>query len=751
MSFLNPTLALFGCLAVAVPIIIHLLNRRKFERVTWAAMRFLQDSVEQNQRRMQIEDILLLILRCLVVLLLGLALARPTTGCSAAHALGNQGVTAVLILDNSYSMSATDGVRSRFEQAKLAAEEVIASMPAGSSAAVMLASDGAPDQLIPEPTLDLVKVRRVVTDAKLTSRGSDLYPAVQKAVDTLKGRSGLRKEVYVFTDGQLVAWKQFDRIHKLLEQERRDLTAGVILVGSSEDANVAVTGLRMASGLAAVERELRFEAEVRNFGGKPVENVRVTLRVDGQEPSDGQTILSLPAGGSQTVSLHAKLRDEGYHTVTAAVPADHLPADDTRTMAIRAIQQAKVLLVDGSLSGGGLSRDDETFYLRHALVPVPPSEAEQYFVKLTTVGPPELDSTRFEGYDAVVLANVADFSQRTADLLAEYVRRGGGLILFPGDATSPSFYNDTLSKKYHLLPATFGPTVGDPRRDTQFFTLQAKQFSHPIASIWSDAASGSPAAARFYKAYELTPADDAAKEGQKPADRYAAEAGPPRVVLSFGQGFGGLDQLVGKPAVIERPFGLGRVIQFASTASSRWTSLPVAAGGGVFLPLMDRVVASIVQRQDETLNVPAGGTFVFHPPDEAIGKEALFFKPGQTGEATDSRQIELPAATGLPTVTYDQTDLAGAYAMQLPAGGQVKFAVQEDADNNESSLDELSPTQEKDLGKTCTVTHWSPGQSLGHEIEQTRNGTELWGVLAWMVLVLAAAEMCLAMWFSRTK
>src|SRR6266550_4448220 len=75
---LNPLMAWIGALAVSVPIIIHLLNKRKFEKVVWGAMRFLKVSVEQNQRRLQIEDLLLLILRCLLLFLLGLALARPT-------------------------------------------------------------------------------------------------------------------------------------------------------------------------------------------------------------------------------------------------------------------------------------------------------------------------------------------------------------------------------------------------------------------------------------------------------------------------------------------------------------------------------------------------------------------------------------------------------------------------------------------------------------------------------------------------
>src|SRR5436189_4849474 len=103
MSFLNPIM-LAGLAAVSVPIIIHLLNRRKFHKVVWAAMRFIQVSVEQNQRRMRIEDLLLLLLRCLLLVLLALALARPALHSGAPDLLGQSKVTAVIILDNSYSM-----------------------------------------------------------------------------------------------------------------------------------------------------------------------------------------------------------------------------------------------------------------------------------------------------------------------------------------------------------------------------------------------------------------------------------------------------------------------------------------------------------------------------------------------------------------------------------------------------------------------------------------------------------------------
>src|SRR5262245_38399354 len=153
MSFLNPIM-LAGLAAVAVPIIIHLLNRRKFQKVTWAAMRFLRNAVERNQRRMRIEDMILLALRCLLLALLALALARPAILSNATDTFGQGRVTGVLILDNSRSMGMSDGTGTRFEKAKKAAENVVDSMPAGSATAVFFASDIA-EGVIPEPTFDL--------------------------------------------------------------------------------------------------------------------------------------------------------------------------------------------------------------------------------------------------------------------------------------------------------------------------------------------------------------------------------------------------------------------------------------------------------------------------------------------------------------------------------------------------------------------------------------------------------------------
>src|SRR3954463_4267485 len=190
MAFLNPIM-LFGLAAVSVPIIIHLLNRRKFQKVVWAAMRFLKLSVEQNQRRMRIEDLILLVLRCLLLALLALALARPALMSNSQAFFGKSKVTAVIIGDNSLSMGVSDGTRTRFDKARDAALQAVDSMPAGSATAVFLASDMV-NAVIPEPTFDFNLARKVIREAPLSDHGTDLLPGIQKAIDTLKERLALR-------------------------------------------------------------------------------------------------------------------------------------------------------------------------------------------------------------------------------------------------------------------------------------------------------------------------------------------------------------------------------------------------------------------------------------------------------------------------------------------------------------------------------------------------------------------------------
>lgn len=730
MSFLNPLL-LGGLVAIGIPILIHLLNRRRFRRVVWAAMRFLQTSIEKNQKRMQIEDLILLVLRCMIVALIALALARPAWREAVSGYFSSEKSVGVLLLDNSLSMGTSDGTSTRFEKAKKAAEQALDSLPSGSAIAVWFVSDVIRD-VIPDPSYDLNLARKLIRDAPLTDRGTDVGAAMDRAIEVLKTRMGVRREIYLFTDGQLAGWRGLLDVRSRLERAKNEVQAHIVFVSEHDTQNLSVRDLRLASGLAPVGQPLRFEIKVQNHGLQPAKDVRVVLSVDEEPSSDEFTLPILNPGESKGVALFAKLRNEGIHAIRASVTNDRLPADNTRTLAVRALKQLRVLMVDGD--PGDSSRAGETFFLRHALTPVPSDQVPNYFIKTQTLPPTELSGVSLDDFDVLILANVKRFAESWVPALVSYVRRGGGLLVFPGDQIDAAFYNEQLGVKTHLLPATFGPARGEGQQSDSSFALQTKDYAHPITSLWNDPAAGTLASVKVYRHLILLPASHATNEVSSAKSNQ--DEGLPQTVLSLEDS---------SPWIVEASFGLGRVVMFGSTADSAWTDLPVRPA---FVPLLHRTLGSVIQRQDEGLNLRVGHRFGRRVSNELLGKDAAFTSPRKGDTVRELKRVEM--VNGSPMMTFDHTDYAGLYrvAVSDPAY-ETAFATQ--ASPDESSLEEISSEQVQALKSVAEVYSWSSNFSLRQIVERQRSGVEFWPAVLLAALLLSLSEGFLGQWFSRSR
>src|SRR5439155_8484133 len=141
MTFLAP-LMLIGGAAVSIPVAVHFFFKARYKPLPWAPMKFLREAIEQTSQRIKFQEWVLLAMRCLVVLLLALALARPGVTTAGASGRG-EAIDAVLVIDNSFSMGAQDGDRTRLERAKDAALQVIDSLPPNSTVLVYTCSDRA--------------------------------------------------------------------------------------------------------------------------------------------------------------------------------------------------------------------------------------------------------------------------------------------------------------------------------------------------------------------------------------------------------------------------------------------------------------------------------------------------------------------------------------------------------------------------------------------------------------------------------
>jgi hypothetical protein len=718
MTFLNPLL-LGGIAAIAAPIIIHMLMRRQVKRIKWAAMRFLQVVVQRNERRLRVEDLLLLALRCLLFILMALALARPAFR-AAGMAVAGGPRTAVIALDNSYSMGLTDGGSSRFDNGRKAAGQIIDTLPAGSQVAFLLFSDVA-RPVIAEPASDMNLVKKMIGESALTDRGSNVHPALSGALDILKRHTVEGGQVFLITDGQATGWKEMAAMRT--EAAQSGAHVEIVIPGPGEQPDLGVSDLSLGSPMVPVGVASRFSIEATNYGREEARNVTVGLSIDGEPPSDQAVIESIPPGESRSVSLFGKAKSAGYHAVTAQLPPDHLAADDKRTMVVRAVEEVRVLLVAGEM--GATPREGDAFFLERALAPVAPEDRDRFFIKPQTVSAADLGSLKLADFDAVALVDVPRLEPDTVTELEKYVRDGGGLMIFPGEDTDISFYNNALGKNPGLLPAAMGPAWGDAASD-KYRTLQAAGYTHPMVSIWQDPASGTLASAHFYKGVPLDPL---------PAQ--GAEAGQPVTVLTYADG---------SPAIVERTWGGGRVIEFSSSGNAVWNDLPAHPA---FVPLMQRALGRLVTRRDDALNIPVGGAFNYPAQPDWLYKDMTVTPPGAAPGGGEKSKVGLIA--GAPLLHYDDTDHAGAYQVDIAAEPPVKMSFAAQTDPGESKLDPLSDTELKTLGPGTEVIHWDPRTDMRQALGLGANSREFWTYLAAFALAVACCETFLAGRFSASK
>ena len=736
MSFLN-AIMLAGIAAVSVPIIIHLLNRRKFKTVTWAAMKFVKLSVDQNQRRMRIEDLILLLIRCALVALLALALARPASKDTVSDALGQTKVTAFVILDNSYSMDlqGRDG-KNTFEEARSAAQETLKALPSGSAVGVLLASDIV-QGVIDEPTYDLNQAEQAIKDANVGHHATDLYPAVEYAVKALKPlQTAQPKEVYVITDGQASGWRQNSEIQQLIVDNKGSINFYVLRVGEDDfQANLAVTKMDISSGLTPINHPLRFEVEIANHGVNERQDVTVDLFVNDEEsPRDQVNIPSVVAGGTVTVPLFTRLEKEGYYAIRAAFKdpeqADPLAADNKNHLVVRAVKELRVLLVDGDQKGSDV-RDHESFFLQVALSPV-----ADHYVQVDVKAPEELTQTGLERYTTVIMTNVPRFQESDIDLIKNYLRSGGGLIFYPGDKVDREYYNEELFSKHGILPSPWGVAVGDAGQDEQYVEFQKRAFEHPVTSPWNNPEFGSLGVARTFRWHPL--------EEKVDGESKLKESGLPRVVLRYEKKALGVQEEgeLGGPAIMERNWGKGKVYQFSSTADTDWCDLPIR--GASVVPLIYRIIGSIQANQDSGLNLKVGQPFRKTLAVHQSSAEGFVFDPGL------SRTNNLTAQTinGEPVLQFEDTHRAGFYSFQLKGAAATvqRFAVQ--PNQRESDLRKVA---DGDLPAGADVIRWKSNSNFKDMVQKKRVGAELWLWVLGIVLLLAGLETFLAQKFSQSK
>lgn len=721
-SFALPVVAGAAALgAVAVPVLVHLLSRQRYQIVPWAAIRFLQAA--QKSRRRWVDRWLLLAARILALLLPLAAMCAVSPWAErfwqelapgAAEAVSNAPRThTILVIDSSLSLTTTTGNGTRFDKLLSLTEQAIQAANPGDGFTLLELATGA-TAIVPGPSNDAEKVAEEVRKLRPTHGTADFVAGLNLVADTLakSPRSYPRRQVLFFTDLQRSAWAG---LLPTADTPAPDIWSrilpgadfAVVDVAGDEPGNLAVTGLALVDPVPLVDAPTAVTATLRNFGALDRKNVRVELAVGRDTAPNGrgeptlfpleQRVLeNLPAGQDVTVSFAVdgagRFRVPGLHLLRVRiVESDNLPADDSRILAVRVRDGLPTLLVNGRPAADPLRRASE--YLQEALDPgglkLPGNPARPRTLSLSEFADPTLGD--LSAVDCVFLCDVPTITPAEVARLEAHLKRGGGVVigLGPNAADNRELYNRLLyADGTGLLP---GPLLGvraADGADDPGFRLAADEPAYrrpPLAAFRDDNARAGLTGVPFRKYVRL----------DAPAD------GKARRLLSFVPAAPRPEPTLEKPepAVVEWPRHRGRVIVYTSTFNTDWTDWPILPS---FLPFAHELLRFAASNPDRhTLEV--GEALEEFLPVTAVGLTAQLTNPA--GEITTAAVVP---GDEIGVARFADTRLSGLYRFALAGRWDTAFAVNVpeagSGGGSESDLHRVEPSTLETLGPIQVVT-----------------------------------------------
>jgi hypothetical protein len=685
MGFLNGIL-LFGIIGTLVPLLIHLFQRRKTLRMDFPSLRFLRELNQRQMRRLNLRRILLLIIRMLLVAVVAFALARPTLRGGLARVFPEDAPRSVaLIIDRSASMTLRTEAGSLGEIAIKRAREVLESMDAGDEVRLYALEEDLFDlsgEPVP-PTLALS-----LLDEWREGQGSTrLRAGLSRAMKELAERPHPLKEIFLISD---FAEGALDSA-RLPDPE--DLRIYALPLAGNAPSNGSLLGLRRPLRPVLAGRPFALGLSAGGMGSAA--SFSADLEIGGKHR--GSLGVNAAAGGTVETQLNLSLETAGLMEGWWRKPRDRFPLDDALPFLLSVESRLEALL----LVPTGPSELAE--HLARALDPYDGRGRARLALGLIRQSTETLTATDLEGRHLVILAGGANLEMAAAEALTAFVKRGGGLIIFPDPSS-------TLQLARILLPRLDGPRSlesfeGDVLR------LGIFEEDHPIFAELGDAHRRILTEQPFYRAYRCEP-------------------GSWRVPLRFEGG---------APALLSWKLEAGRVRLVLFDASPEGGEL---SWSSMFLPLVQEMAQEAAgAQQPEPLRVGDPLSFpMSSAPGEGIHLEL---------HAPDGRKIvpRLDLKSYPLRAVIDRADRVGIWRlMEISMAGTRELGLAAVLLPPEESLLEAMPADNLPalMGlPELRVVH--PEDSLDAALRAGHFGKEI----AVTLLILATLLMLLELWLGR--
>ena len=538
MTFLTPFF-LLGLSAIAIPVLIHLIQREKKRVIEFPSLMFVRRIPYQSVRRRRIRHWALLLMRAAAIALIVAAFARPFMHQgTVAAAVGGGAREIVILLDQSASM----GYGEHWNRAKDAARTIVRGLGADDRATLVLFNKNAEENM--RATSDRPRLEAAINAAKIGSGATRYGPALKLAESILSRSPIKRREAVLISDFQRSGWSGSEEV-----RFPEGMTVSTVSVASPNTANLAVPSVAFARASFSGQERLTVTAGLSNKGDETLKDVPVTLTIDGHEIQTEKATVAPHASGSVSFTQFTLSSPNVRGSVRAG--SDPLPADNTFHFVLAPSEPVSLVIVDSG------DRAASSLFLSKALSIGTTPIFQVDVTSASRLTPAALDKR------AVVILNDTMFPPAGGGgALKKFLERGGGLLVVTGDRTT------WPQGEAELLPGRLGATVD--RTTGRSGSLGYLDYSHPVFEVFKAPRSGDFSAAHVfrYRALQTTPAD--------------------RILARFDDG---------AVAAAERNIGGGRAIVWTSTLDDTWTDIGVKP---VFLPLVHQLVRYLAHYEPPT-------------------------------------------------------------------------------------------------------------------------------------------------------
>jgi hypothetical protein len=413
MNFLYPGF-LFALLTVAIPVIIHLFNFRKFKKVYFSNVAFLKEVKEQNSSREKLKNLLILLCRILAIVFLVLAFARPflPSGSKIDQSRGN---TISIYIDNSYSMEAVNKEGSLLDEAKRKAKEIVKAFQINDRFQLLTNDFEGKHQRL----LNGDELLQAVDEVKISSASRRLQQVINRQQSVFTGASN--RFIYVISDFQ----HGFAGNEPIQTDGRINLS--LVKLNANDLPNVAVDSVWLLSPVHQANATEKLIVQLRNYGDEDAKNIAVKLNINAQQKAISS--LNVPAGKTTIDTLSYSGLALGWQKGTISIKDFPLTFDDQLNFSFKVSAEQKVLSINGKQEGK---------YIKALF------GADPYF-KLAEMPEANINYAAFSAYSLIVLNGLVNPSSGLAQELKTYVANGGAVVVFPDLDADLTIYSQFLT------------------------------------------------------------------------------------------------------------------------------------------------------------------------------------------------------------------------------------------------------------------------------------------------------------------